>query len=100
MSEAFDLSELDPTQLAALAAQAAQLSKDKETAKVDAAVKQINEIAASINHTVKLFGPKGSMPVKFRDPANPKNTWKGMGTPSKWLKDYLAEGRSLEEFLV
>ena len=96
----FDLSELTPDQLAVLSAQAAKLAKDLETAKIDEAVKKINEIAASINHTVKLFGPKGSMPVKYRDPNNPKNTWKGMGITPAWLKAHLSEGRSLEEFLV
>ena len=99
MSE-FDLAGLTPEQLSTLAAQASQLSKDKEAAKIDEAVKKINEIATSINHTVKLFGPKGSMPVRYRDPSNQKNTWKGMGITPAWLKAYLNEGRTLEEFLV
>ena len=41
-----------------------------------------------------------SASVKYRDPNAPENTWSGRGKHPKWLKDNLAEGRSLEEFVV
>ena len=37
---------------------------------------------------------------KFRNPANPAETWAGRGMPPKWLSAQLAQGRKLEEFLI
>jgi DNA-binding protein H-NS len=43
---------------------------------------------------------KRDIPVKYRDPENPENTWSGMGKPRRWLQQYLDQGRTLEEFAV
>lgn len=47
-------------------------------------------------------GKKSSAPSKpyYIDPANPENTCARKGPKSKWLKDYLAQGRQLEEFIA
>jgi DNA-binding protein H-NS len=38
-------------------------------------------------------------PVSYRDPANPCNTWSGLGRRPLWLKKELAAGRRLQEFI-
>lgn len=38
--------------------------------------------------------------AKYRDPANPENTWSGRGMPARWLANYEAQGRSRDEFKV
>lgn len=43
---------------------------------------------------------KGSVPPKYRDPANAENTWTGRGKPPRWMADYLARGKQKEDFLI
>jgi DNA-binding protein H-NS len=37
---------------------------------------------------------------KYRDPANPGQTWAGRGLAPKWLTAYEQQGRKREEFLI
>lgn len=37
---------------------------------------------------------------RYRDPANPFQTWTGRGKRPNWLRRYLEGGRSLEEFKI
>ena len=43
-------------------------------------------------------GRKGARSAKFRDAAG--NTWGGMGKRPQWLRDALASGKRLEDFLI
>lgn len=43
---------------------------------------------------------KTSAKAKYQDPANPFHTWTGVGTRPKWLRQYLEQGRHLDEFSV
>jgi DNA-binding protein H-NS len=38
--------------------------------------------------------------VKYRDSANPENTFGSNGKPPTWLREYIEAGRSLDEFAV
>lgn len=42
----------------------------------------------------------GKVAPKYRNPANPKDTWAGRGKQPKWLAAETAKGRALEEFLI
>lgn len=51
----------------------------------------------------KAKGPKtgkGSVPPKYRNPANESDTWTGRGKPPRWMADYLAKGKKKEDFLI
>jgi len=37
---------------------------------------------------------------KYRDPANPDQTWAGRGQAPRWLVAYESQGRKREEFLI
>lgn len=37
---------------------------------------------------------------RYRDPANPLNTWSGWGQRPAWLVAYLDQGRTIEEFHI
>ena len=37
-------------------------------------------------------------PARYRNPANPTETWSGRGRAPKWLADLEIQGRSREEF--
>jgi DNA-binding protein H-NS len=50
-------------------------------------------------------GPKpgrklGKVPPKYRNPANPKETWTGRGKQPRWLASLLSKGKKAEEFLI
>lgn len=46
----------------------------------------------------KRSGRKGPRVAKYRDAAG--NTWGGMGKRPQWLRDALASGKQLEDFLI
>lgn len=70
---------------------------------------QMKELAASIGMTVEeILGlemarktkTKPQAPAKYRNSENPEQTWSGRGKKPNWLKEKLAQGRSLEEFEI
>ena len=42
----------------------------------------------------------GKVAPKYRNPANPKETWAGRGKQPKWLAAETSKGRKLEDFLI
>lgn len=42
----------------------------------------------------------GKVAAKYRNPANPAETWTGRGKQPRWLAAYTAAGRKVEEFLI
>ena len=42
----------------------------------------------------------GKVAPKYRNPANPSETWAGRGQQPKWLVVETGNGRTLEEFLI
>ncbi len=42
----------------------------------------------------------GKVAPKYRDPADPDNTWTGRGKQPRWLAAYTATGRGVNEFLI
>jgi len=42
--------------------------------------------------------PKGE--PRYRDPANPFNTWSGRGKRPDWLRAYLEQGAQLSDFEI
>jgi DNA-binding protein H-NS len=50
-----------------------------------------------------LFGGKSlkaARPAKYAHPENASVTWSGRGRQPGWVKEALAKGKSLEEFLI
>jgi DNA-binding protein H-NS len=40
------------------------------------------------------------VPAKYRNPANPSETWAGRGVRPRWLEAQLKKGRKLEQFAI
>lgn len=52
--------------------------------------------AAPAKHARKL----GKVAPKYRNPANPGETWSGRGRAPRWLSALLAKGKKIEQFLI
>ncbi len=88
----------------------AEISEALEKARVT----RRNELRAEVKAMVEregftleeLFGDrrmttqkKGGIP-KYRNPANPSQTWTGKGKRPGWMKELLDKGHSKDEFLI
>ncbi len=54
----------------------------------------------STGRVAKKARKLGKVPPKYRNPANPEETWTGRGRQPRWLAALTAEGRQVEEFLI
>lgn len=103
-----NIATLSENELAELIAKASRELEAKRQGKKRETIAKIKELAASIGVSVEITeGEKratsrkgSSVPVKYRDPENPKNAWSGRGMKPRWLSALLSQGRSLEEFQV
>ena len=82
------------------------LADDHARQKKDA-LKAAEAAARKHGHSLaELMGPKTSgrkksaAKPKYRHPENPTVTWSGRGRRPKWIKEALANGTRLEEFLI
>ncbi|SIP88665.1 H-NS histone family protein [Solilutibacter tolerans] len=117
-----DINSLSPKELTTL------ISEANKRKKVLAKRKPINQVRAAVNRIVRtsgytmeeLFGAKaigtkrvakaagatkkskagGKVPPKYRNPANPTETWTGRGKHPRWLAAFVAKGKSPEDFLI
>ncbi|MFT3756472.1 MAG: H-NS histone family protein [Pseudoxanthomonas sp.] len=48
----------------------------------------------------KTTGKRGKVAPKYRNPANPKETWTGRGLKPRWLSALIAKGKKPEDFLI
>ena len=121
---ALDVNKLSARELDLLISQAktrkTTLSKRKPIAVVRA---KLTQLAKAEGYTVaELFGvaaaasgapkaaPKaaatakgkstGKVAPKYRNPANPAETWAGRGQPPRWLAAELKTGKKLEDYLI
>jgi len=116
-----DLAQLSTRELDSLITKAKKrkvaLKKRKPAATVRS---RINALAKAEGYTVaELFGtpagratraPRkasptkgrklGKVPPKYRNPANPKETWTGRGKQPRWMAALTAKGKKVEDFLI
>lgn len=55
---------------------------------------------ASTPRTTTKGRKLGKVEPKYRNPANPSETWSGRGMQPKWLAALTAQGRKAEEFAI
>ncbi len=120
---AIDLSTLSPKELDALISKARKrktvLKKRKPISTVRARLKAA---AAAEGYTIEeIFGvaagggervakaPRAArgtggtgakVPPKYRNPANPEQTWTGRGRQPRWMAEEVAKGSKPEDFLI
>ena len=113
-----DLNGLSARELESLIAQAKKrkttLSKRKPVAAVR---RKVAALAKAEGYTIdELFGTAKAAPKprkaagprkaakkvapKYRNPANPKETWTGRGKQPRWMAALTAKGKKPEDFLI
>lgn len=97
-----DLSNLSIAELRQLQDDIKKQMKKREQDDLAKAREQIMAIAQSVGVSVKdLVGTNlrlktGAVAARFRNPANPSQQWTGRGRQPNWVKEWAAEGKSMD----
>ncbi|HJU25284.1 MAG TPA: H-NS histone family protein [Rhodanobacteraceae bacterium] len=104
---AVDVKSLNEKQLEELsrkiAARKNDLSKErlaKVRAKVDALLKAEGVTFGELYGTRGRKGKRGKVAPKFRNPANPSETWSGRGKRPRWFLAALKSGKKDKDLLI
>lgn len=99
-----DISNLTPAQLEELMQQAAtrkaEIAKQHREDARKALIQHAKDLGYTIDELFNIAGSKKRGGAKFRNPANPAETWVGRGKRPDWLKAALEAGKTLEELKV
>jgi len=106
---AIDLKKLTQTQLNDLIQRAEKRKDEIATESVQKVRDRILKILADEGFTFEqVFGGKRGksktkgfkVKPKYRNPANPEQTWAGRGKRPRWFADALAAGKKEKDFLI
>ena len=105
-----DLQTLSDDELNALIEKAREILQNRKESQRKEAIDEIQRLAAEhgLNVDIKQRAARGRRPrksngpraPKYRNPDDLQQTWSGIGPKPKWLKESLAEGRTLKELEI
>lgn len=102
-----DLNNLSEAELQSVIEKAEKALKERQTNKRKEVLAQIKELAASIGVTVdihendKYFDRKNiKVAARYRNPADPFQTWSGRGLAPKWMQVLVSSGHDKSEFEI
>lgn len=108
---AIDINRLDHTQLGdlikraegrqgELAREKLQKLRDKIGALVSAEGLDFDDVVGSRKTKTNPSGPRAKVKPKYRNPADPSQTWSGRGRQPHWFADALAGGKTEKHLLI
>lgn len=107
---AIDIKSLNHNQLNELIGKAQQRQGELRKEKVVKIREKVNALIKAEGYTVEdIFGVRGKVKVKrstgtvkpkFRNPANPTQTWSGRGKRPHWFNDALKAGTKDKDLLI
>lgn len=107
---AIDLDKLSPQELDELISAAGEKKRRLQRERIGEVRKKLIALARDEGYTIEeLFGEgrarvsgnKGrSVPPKYRNPADPAQTWSGRGKRPRWFVDALGTGRKESDLLI
>ena len=121
MSEQASLDDMDIPEIEAHIAAAQAKLNEKRSSNLADAMEEIKAVLARRTLTIDILlayvnttsdQKKGretrkprsdsgqKLPPKYRNPANPDETWNGKGRPPKWIVDGESAGKKREDFLI
>jgi DNA-binding protein H-NS len=89
-----------------------KLKADVEKALVNLEQKHKSDAKKAMEDAAKKFGfsveelvgkqktTRSKSAAKYRNPADPKQTWSGRGRQPGWIKEGLAKGKKMSEFAI
>lgn len=88
-----------------LRAEVDRLIADRQSVEKTVLRQRLVELAKAQGFTLEdVLGKsrkRGAVPIKYRDPKNPQNTWTGRGRTPRWLTAAMKGGRAKkEDFLI
>ena len=91
-----------PQELAAPVTKASlrRLEKLRKEREELARIQKAEATAKAAKKTARKTTAGRKVPPKYRNPANPAETWTGRGKHPRWLAAQLAKGKKLEDFLI
>lgn len=101
----FDLEDLDLAELKSLQKAVAKAIGEFQDRKKREARIAAERAAAELGFTLEELaglskGKKPKNPAKYRNPADPTQTWSGRGRKPGWINEAEAAGRDLEDFRI
>ncbi len=105
MARVAGLDKMSHADLLALRAEVDRLIADRQSAEKNVLRQRLVELAKAQGFTLEdVLGKsrkRGAVPIKYRDPKNPQNTWTGRGRTPRWLTAAMKGGRAKkEDFLI
>lgn len=106
---AINLGELSPEELNELIVKAEQQKKKIHRERINDVRRKLTAQAKAEGYTIEeLFGTAGrsgrktgtKVPPKYRNPADPSQTWSGRGKRPNWFKDALAKGKKESDLAI
>lgn len=110
--DSLDLSQFSIDELETLIKRAEAAIRQSKAKRASDLRRQVEQTAASLGISVaelvglekgtRTAGRKSGSKVapKYRDPSNHALTWTGRGQKPVWLRERLAQGANLEDFLI
>jgi DNA-binding protein H-NS len=101
-----DIDKMSFAQLAAMEQRIARAKAEKQDEERAALKKKVTDFVKSHGFALKdLFGGRaklrGAVAAKYRDPANPENTWAGRGRMPRWMAAATKGNKATkEDFLI
>lgn len=103
----FDLEDLDFDELKRLqkavnkAVDEYQVRKRREAlAAAERAAAELGFSLHELTDDLPVKGKRSKNPAKYRNPADPTQTWSGRGRKPSWINEAEAAGRDLEDFRI
>lgn len=103
-----NLQELSETELHDVIENAQRALRNRQESRRKEVFADIRRLAASVGAHVEISESEksgkplrtGKVAAKYRNPADPAQTWTGRGMRPVWLRSLLEQGRSIEEFAI
>lgn len=103
-----NLHDLSETELHDVIENAQRALRNRQESRRKEVYAEIRRLATSVGVHVDISESEkagkplrtGKVAAKYRNPANPEQTWTGRGMKPVWLRSLLEQGRGIEEFLI
>lgn len=102
-----DLKKMSREELESLRAQIdkrlVEVEREQRAAALNAVRDLAREHGLSVEEMLRMAAGTATAsgtPPKYRDPANPQNTWTGRGRKPKWLIKALENGADMDSFAI